>query len=337
MPLITVIVPAYNVEKYLPACLDSILNQTYADWRCFVMDDGSTDRTLAIAESYAGKDGRFRVSTQENKGLAKTYNALIDLALADGGIEYLYICDSDDFIHPSTFEVFLGEMSENGADLVEGGVARASAEDALDVIRPLPARIEREIVTDFDVYWSKETARGMWINKWNKLHRWEKISQIRFDERLTNEDDFWYETLVHHAIGKKVILHAPFYYYRRNPTSSTNTLRFETYVRSGIRVVDLRWKEYVKTGKVPEAYRAAFKKDLAEDAFRIVLQKNLKKNRDAANRRFVFGIAAAAIEDMIREGKIEPARLGFARRLTIWAARRRCHALARIGARLASI
>ncbi len=84
MALINVIIPMYNVEKYLRMCLDSLRNQTYANWRCFLMDDGSTDRTLAIAKSYAEKDDRFQVFTQPNQGAAKTRNNLLD-KIGDGG------------------------------------------------------------------------------------------------------------------------------------------------------------------------------------------------------------------------------------------------------------
>ncbi len=93
-PTVSVIVPVYNTEKYLRRCLDSILGQTYTDWECLVIDDGSTDGSADICDEYAAGDNRFRSIHQENKGVVAARATGIRQAKG----EYIYFVDSDDSI-----------------------------------------------------------------------------------------------------------------------------------------------------------------------------------------------------------------------------------------------
>ena len=105
---VSVIVPVYNVEKYLKDCLDSVVNQTLEDIEIICVNDGSTDNSLAILEEYAEKDSRIKIITQENKGLGGARNT--GLYHANG--EYISFIDSDDWIELNTFEE-LYNMSKN--------------------------------------------------------------------------------------------------------------------------------------------------------------------------------------------------------------------------------
>ncbi len=92
MPEISLIIPVYNVEKYLRRCLDSVVNQTYKDFECILIDDGSTDMSGQICDEYADKDNRFIVIHQENGGVSSARNAGLDIAKG----RYIAFCDSDD-------------------------------------------------------------------------------------------------------------------------------------------------------------------------------------------------------------------------------------------------
>lgn len=96
MPRFSVVVPAYNSEQTLPETLDSVLAQEFGDWECVVVDDGSTDSTASIAESYCERDGRFRLLRQTNTGTAGAYRTAVAAAIAD----LLVICASDDLLLP---------------------------------------------------------------------------------------------------------------------------------------------------------------------------------------------------------------------------------------------
>ena len=94
MPKVSVIIPVYNVEKYLRECLDSVVNQTLKDIQIILIDDGSTDSSLGICKEYAQKDNRIKIIEQKNQGAGAARNRGMSEAKGD----YLYFLDSDDFL-----------------------------------------------------------------------------------------------------------------------------------------------------------------------------------------------------------------------------------------------
>ena len=113
LPLLSIIVPVYKVEKYLSACLDSILVQTYTNFELIVIDDGSPDGCADICESYAARDQRVRVIHQQNAGLAAARNRGLDEAKG----ELIGFVDSDDTISPDMYSVLYEAMSAGKADI----------------------------------------------------------------------------------------------------------------------------------------------------------------------------------------------------------------------------
>lgn len=112
--LVSVVVPVYNVEKYIARCIESILSQTYQNLELILVDDGSPDNSGKICDTYAEKDRRILVIHQENAGVSKARNAGIDLAKG----EYLFFVDSDDWIEPEHIRTLLPIDGEN---MVYGG------------------------------------------------------------------------------------------------------------------------------------------------------------------------------------------------------------------------
>ena len=111
---ISVIVPVYNVENHLSACLDSILNQSFRGIEVICVNDGSTDNSLSILEGYAKKDKRIKIITQENQGLGASRNR----GLNESKGKYVYFIDSDDFIDLNTLEKLHNNAVENSSDMV---------------------------------------------------------------------------------------------------------------------------------------------------------------------------------------------------------------------------
>lgn len=184
--LVSVIVPVYNVEEYLPRGLDSIAAQTYRDIEVILVDDGSTDTSGSICDDYCLKDSRFRVIHQENKWLAEARNT--GIAAATGS--FLMFVDSDDAIHPRMIERMLKVLRESGADFVMCGHRHVSPpsfspfEEFDDEIR-------------FEAIESKEFARRLLLEmgvdspyglSWNKLIPRELAGGMRFDDIYANED-----------------------------------------------------------------------------------------------------------------------------------------------------
>ncbi|MDE7248136.1 MAG: glycosyltransferase [Lachnospiraceae bacterium] len=113
-PFLSVIIPVYNVEQYLPRCLDSILAQTFTDFEVLLVDDGSTDSSAALCDSYTGKDSRFRCFHKENGGHTSARQAGLQHAAGT----YVTFVDSDDWIHPDMYQKMCGAARETGADTV---------------------------------------------------------------------------------------------------------------------------------------------------------------------------------------------------------------------------
>lgn len=114
MPKISIIIPVYNVEKYLEKCLDSVVNQTFKDFEVICINDGSTDNSLNILKRYAAKDSRFRIIDKENEGVSKARNIGIETAQGD----YIQFIDSDDWIEPNCLELVYEKISQTDSDMV---------------------------------------------------------------------------------------------------------------------------------------------------------------------------------------------------------------------------
>jgi len=111
---LSIIVPVYNVEPYIKACLESISNQKYSDFECIVVDDGSTDKSREIYEEYVHKDSRFHVMHQKNKGVNFARIAALQQAVG----EYIGFVDADDYIDKNMFSILMDMALKNTADIV---------------------------------------------------------------------------------------------------------------------------------------------------------------------------------------------------------------------------
>jgi len=129
-PRLTVVVPLYNVEEYLGACLTSLAEQALADLEVVLVDDGSTDNGPALAQEFAERDPRFRLIRQENAGLGAARNAGVRGAHPEA--EFLTFVDSDDVVPPGAYERMLAELDSSGSDFATGNVLRLRANGALE-------------------------------------------------------------------------------------------------------------------------------------------------------------------------------------------------------------
>lgn len=117
---VSIIIPVYNVEKYLEQCLKSVINQTYSNIEILLIDDGSPDSSPTICDSYAQKDNRIRVIHQENAGVSVARNKGLDLATG----EYVYFLDADDWIEENAIEVMVSALKEEALDCLGFGFVK---------------------------------------------------------------------------------------------------------------------------------------------------------------------------------------------------------------------
>lgn len=179
MAELSIIVPVYNVAPYLNDCLDSIEGQSFKDWECILVDDGSTDFSGIICDGRSRKDSRFRVIHQENQGVSAARNAGIDAAAAP----LLSFIDPDDRISKNFFSCLVGDLSANGAEIAVSSffyVTEQGAEGIYEVQNriewELKRRLPRLMPTNVGVIdalcknlfscvsWGKVFTRELWGN-----------------------------------------------------------------------------------------------------------------------------------------------------------------------------
>lgn len=212
-PLVSVVVPVYNVEAYLDRCVESLVNQTLENIEIVLVDDGSTDGSPALCDAWAEKDARIRVVHKENGGLSDARNVGVDFARA----EWVGFVDSDDHVSPEMYEVLYHNLQETHADMSICGIYDVYAN-----------RIEEPNRADYEVLTSEEAiklclhGKDISVTAVNRLYPASVFDYVRFPKGKTTEDGFTAIDFLSHA-NKIVVDYRPQYYYEhRVGTLSTH-------------------------------------------------------------------------------------------------------------------
>lgn len=211
--LVSIIVPVYNVEAFLPRCLDSILAQEYEAVEILLVDDGSGDESGKICDAYAGKDSRFTVIHKSNGGLSDARNA--GLGAAKG--KYVSFVDSDDFIHPS----FIGRLKE-AMDRTGCRIARCDIREVEGSEEPFSLPEPEYHVCGPEEYLAKIDRTNGGFSVCNKLFSRALFEDILFPCGRLHEDVAVIYRLIDQA-GSIVSVDQPLYYYYRNENSITKS------------------------------------------------------------------------------------------------------------------
>ena len=214
-PLISVIVPIYNVERYLNTCVDSIANQTYSNLEIILVDDGSPDKSPEICDEYARTDVRVKVIHQKNGGLSAARNAGIDIAQG----EFLTFIDSDDFVACNYVELLYKGIVEFDADISIASFCTFTNEDELKISRNELSFVEIAKDECFRRYGALNAGLSMpFISACNKLYKKDFFTSIKFPIGKLYEDAFSTYKLLDKA-SKIVFTPSKLYFYRINPQS----------------------------------------------------------------------------------------------------------------------
>lgn len=214
-PLISVIIPVYNTETYLPRCLDSIICNDYNNLEIICINDGSTDNSIGVLKEYRRKDDRIIIIDVDNGGVSRARN--IGLKNANG--EYICFIDSDDWIHKQFFDSLIYFMGMNNADIVICNYNRISSfqEDKPVTKEKLP----------FSVYNNLNCLDNHTIKSYifGRLYKSQILSGISFSEEVKISEDTLFNTLI---ISKNpqlvsVLIDTQLYYYYNRPDSAINT------------------------------------------------------------------------------------------------------------------
>lgn len=180
-PFISVIVPVYNLEKLVPRCLESIEAQTFADWECLVVDDGSTDQSLTVCQSYAAVHPRFRVLHQQNGGVSSARNTGMEAA---SGQYYIFV-DGDDALEPGAMQWAAAEQRAHPESLISWTL-RLSTDPPANYREPAPLRIFHAVQQQ------AYCAIGTGTNITNKLFSAKVIHtrHLRYDTSISRGEDY---------------------------------------------------------------------------------------------------------------------------------------------------
>lgn len=239
-PTISIIVPVYKVEKYLNRCVDSILNQTYTDFECILVDDGSPDKCGQICDEYAELDKRIRVIHKENGGLSDARNVGIDAAKG----EYISFIDSDDWIHPQMIEILYGGIIHNGVLMSICAYKETESYIAFNKVEAYQFTISNGM--DFLVN-NNVTA----VVAWNKLYHKKLFKGIRYPYGRIHEDEFTTYKLLYKA-GDIAYCNEMLYYYFRNNDSITKS-KYTPKRMDGLVALEERNK-FIKKHKLKNYY-----------------------------------------------------------------------------------
>lgn len=239
---ISVIIPVYNAEKYLRKCLDSVCNQTYADWEVIAVDDGSKDNSYKILQEYAEKDSRFIVETKKNEGPGLTRNRALEKASGN----YVVFLDSDDYIEKDYFELLVMKYKETGSEVI-----------FIDVIQEDPKGkvIRYERMSDFKFFDRKgmiscQMTGFMPWGGWRKACSRQLIERehLRYTEDTVGEEAIFSFELLRNA-NDVVFIEKPLYHYINHPGSQSKN-------PNGTWSITLKkMEEHLKEKRILEEYR----------------------------------------------------------------------------------
>jgi len=247
MEKISVIVPVYNVEKFLKRCLDSLINQTYENLEIICINDGSTDNSLKILKEYAQKDSRIIIIDQENKKLGAARNRGLNASTG----KYISFVDSDDWVDLNYFEKLYNAITKYNCDCSMSEIIKDKANG-----RKYYFLKNRKDSVKYNLKYSinEMTVKGKWYIVWGKLYRRECIGDLRFIENAFYEDGE-YLIILSTKISSVAKIKGSAYHYFENTASiirgPKTIAKIEEQIDASIRVNKFALENNIKIKKSP--------------------------------------------------------------------------------------
>lgn len=242
-PTISIIVPVYNVEKYLDRCIQSILNQTFKDFELILVDDGSTDNSGFICEKYKEMDNRIVVIHKENGGLSSARNTGLDIAIG----KYIGFVDSDDYINENMYEILYNEAIKNNSDVVVSDFEKVC--ENKEHINYKLDKYEIENYNNIEALNQLfESKNVIFIVAWNKLYKRQIFNNLRYEEGKIYEDEF----IIHKILYESKIttfIDLKLYYYVQRENSITQS-KFSVKNLMAIEAMEDRIQFFKKMKKI---------------------------------------------------------------------------------------
>lgn len=315
---ISVIIPVYNVEKYLVECLDSVINQTFTDIEIICVNDGSTDNSLVILENYANKDSRIKIISQENKGVSCARNT--GIAFSNG--KYIYFIDSDDYLELDALNKLYNLAEDNSLDLIMFKLLNFNDEDGKKYNQyyyDMPYL--KHLVGDiFDYNDMKDDIFSLNVTVYTKFFKRELISESEFLEGCIFEDTLFLVDYIFDA--KRIMFLDEYLYFRRIRQGSiifsaskqhVDIIRIYNNILEKIKALNIYeyYKHdlfnrkfsgiYNRYSKVKSEYKEYFFNKFKEDALKYRSEYELELDFNKVNQRSKFIFENILKSDTYRE------------------------------------
>ncbi|MBP5534363.1 MAG: glycosyltransferase [Alphaproteobacteria bacterium] len=308
MAKISVIVPIYNVEEYVLGCLKSVAAQTFKDFECICVDDGSTDNSGKIADDFAFSDKRFTVIHQKNGGLSDARNT----GMKNAKGEWIYFLDSDDYLHPQALEILFVTALKYGI-----GVVSCCAKNTTDKYKEIHENID---LTNCKISIIKNalkvflTKRALKTGACFRLYKKTLIQKIPFIKGIHFED-IPFTTQLMNEIDQIVLVDAPLYYYYKNPNSIMRSNFTKEKIASYDKIIRYL-AEYFK--RISPDKFAFVQKYLFNQRVKMMLNQCIRKQKDKQKQLELFDHAQKVVQALYSEGLISYDGLKLKHKITLW-------------------
>ena len=245
---ISVVIPVYNVARFLQESLDSLSAQTFRDWSCLLVDDGSSDGSSEICRECAARDARFTVKRTENRGPSAARNA----GLAWAGGDAVYFCDSDDLLHPDLLAVLAAALETTAADFAYVGANEFPA-DGRPTFRT-PTAPPTAVEDPFALYVRQKCGLAMW----HCLFRRKALEGLAFDEDVQRVEDRLFVYRFLRQSPRMALVDAELYGYRQRAGSIVHTSVGESAVAGYATVMRRLTAAYAGDGRLDALRKGEF-------------------------------------------------------------------------------
>lgn len=317
MKKIGIIVVFYNLSHYVEECLNSIKNQSFADFKCICVDDHSTDDTFEKLQKFTANDDRFIAIQNERNYGSPCHSRNVGIEnISD--CDYFMFMDGDDLLHPQTMEICFNAIEQKSAlDFV------AFNKFTFSTVSEIPdQQYDAQSITVIEhnnalELFLKRDAQSPDSPAWNKLYRYDRYKTFRFYEDIFYEDDYMYALQLYAKTNLFGKIDLPLYFYRRHEASVTSGLRAERYLNDATTRLKHTYDYFIVGNNIPSQIDILFKQQMANDAYRMIVSKIIRKTKGKALRDQLIPIAQRNFKKLIDEKIIDLNYLSLANRLVI--------------------
>ena len=280
-PQLSIIIPVYKVEAFLSRCVESVLSQTFKDFECILIDDGSPDRCPEICDEYAAKDSRVKVIHQKNSGVSAARNAGVSASSA----QWITFVDSDDWIDADLYAKAFSKIT-SGTDVIVWGYVTENGKTPAEKTEWKDISTVSQLVCDHSCLFN---------SCWSKLYSKKILEQnkIQFDEELFMGEDLFFNVQYFCNVKNFKIINGSFYHYFENPESitriaSTQKEKFEPVTRNDFES-SKKILDFLKD-KSPEIWSSFIYRQILLYKISLIGLKEFKKARNdykSYNKKFL--------------------------------------------------